>query len=279
MAKTDIATTTRDQESLPAYLQGQVVGRGEDNFDASDVVLPRIKLLQGTSAEIQTFDAAKIGDFWHSGMDMSLGTSFRFAIADRRKKYLLMAPIQDGQGILARADDAKTWDRTGKWNVKIKGVKDPVTWEIADKDLQASGLASWGTMIPSDEDSPPAATLFYDYLIFTPDFPELGPSIMSLARSSIRKAKKGLNDKISLQGNNGKPMQSLMFQASSVDDSADGQDYKNWQFQSAGFVQEESLYNLLRDHRGALANIVIQDEAGVVETGEAKAQDTGEGNF
>lgn len=279
MAKTEVAVKPeeKDDSQLPAYLQNTQVDN-KDNFDQSDVVIPRIKLLQGLSAEVEQYDEAKTGEFWHTGLDISLGKSFKFIVGDRRKKYLLQAPIQDGQGILARSDDAKTWDKLGKWQVKIKGQKNPVTWEITDLDVEASGLTKWGTTIPDDEDSPPAATLFYDYLVELPDYPELGPAVVSLARSQIKKAKKGLNDKISMHANNGRPMQALLFEANSIDESSDGQDYKNWMFKSAGFVQDKAVFDRMVEYRGALANIKIKDE-GAHESDEAAPQDDGKGDF
>lgn len=277
MAKNEVALKEENTSQLPAYLQNnQVVN--DDNFDQSDVVIPRIKLLQGLSTEVEQYDEAKSGEFWHTGLDISLGKSFRFIVGDRRKKFLLQAPIQDGQGLLARADDAQTWDRTGSWNVKIKGVKNPVVWEITTTDVEESGLTKWGTSIPDDEDSPPAATLFYDYLVELPDYPELGPAVVSLARSQIKKAKKGLNDKIAMQANNGRPMQALIFEANSVEENSDGQDYKNWMFKSAGFVQDEATFKRMVEYRGALANVKIKDE-GSYEGDEAQPQDDGKGSF
>jgi len=277
MAKNEVALKEENTSQLPAYLQNnQVVN--DDNFDQSDVVIPRIKLLQGLSTEVEQYDEAKSGEFWHTGLDISLGKSFRFIVGDRRKKFLLQAPIQDGQGLLARADDAQTWDRTGSWNVKIKGVKNPVVWEITTTDVEESGLTKWGTSIPDDEDSPPAATLFYDYLVELPDYPELGPAVVSLARSQIKKAKKGLNDKIAMQANNGRPMQALIFEANSVEETSDGQDYKNWMFKSAGFVQDEATFKRMVEYRGALANVKIKDE-GSYEGDEAAPQDDGAGSF
>jgi hypothetical protein len=277
MSKTTAVATTGGDEQLPAFLKGYGNVVNEDNFDSSDVVIPKIKLLQGLSKEVEAFDDAKAGRFWHTGLDMSLGESMRFVVADRRKKFLLTAPLADGQGILARADDAKTWDRHGKWQVKIKGLKDPVTWEIKDRDILKSGLTEWGTMIPGDENSPPAATLFYDYLVFLPDHLDLGPAVISLARSQIKKAKKGLNDKIKLHGTNGRPMQALIFEAKSVEESGDEGPYKNWQFTGSGFVQDEALFKMALEHKGALADVKIADEA---DDGAAEVvADDGKGNF
>lgn len=275
---TDIAVAKpQDATGLPAYLQNYGRPMNEDNFDSSDVVLPRIKLLQGISPEIQTFNDAKAGHFWHTGMDISLGDSFKFVVADRRKKYLLSAPLEDGKGVLARADDAKTWDRLGSWQVKIKGVKQPVTWEIKDLDLMKSGLTEWGTFNPDDEDSPPAATLFYDYLVFLPEHLDLGPAVLSLARSQIKTAKKGLNDKISLHQTNGRPMQALVFEAASKDEPSDAGSFKNYVFRGAGFVQDESLFKMAMEHRGALSNYRIQDEGHVDD--KPVVHDDGEGKF
>lgn len=273
---TDVAVAKDPNAGLPAYLQGQSY-KNEDNFDSSDVVLPRIKLMQGISPEISEFDEAKIGEFWHTGADINLGPSFKFVVADRRKKYLLSAPLEDGQGVLARADDAMTWNTLGEWSVKQKGVKQPVKWAITDLDVKKSGLAEWGTYNPEDEDSGPAATLFYDYLVFLPDHLDLGPAIISLARSSIRTAKKGLNDKIQMHATNGRPMQALVFEAGSADETSDSGGYKNWRFKSAGFNMDEDLFHTAMEHRGALASIRIADEA---DTGEARQPaDDGTGNF
>lgn len=277
--KTDVAVAAPTENALPAYLQGSGF-KNEDNFDSSDIVIPRIKLIQGLSTEHETYPGvARTGEFWHTGVDENLGPEITFVIADRRKKYLLQTPIADGQGILARADDAKTWDTKGTWQVKIKGQKNPVTWTIDDLDVEKSGMAGWGTSIPGDEDSPPAATLFYDYLVFLPSRLDLGPAVISLARSQIKKGKKGLNDKISLHANNGRPMQALLFKATSIDDSADGQDFKNWNFTSAGFNMDEKLFNLAREHIGALGRLKIADE-GVSESGDGTGgSDSGEGKF
>lgn len=279
MTKDKVPAVATKQDDLPAYLQGKEYKTQNDNFDSSDVVIPRIKLLQGISPELQQFDHAKIGHFWHSGMDMDLGSKVKFVVADRRKKYLLSAPLEDGQGVLARADDAVKWDKTGKWQVKLKGVKQPVTWEITDLDVQKSGLTQWGTSNPDDEDSGPAATMFYDYLVFLPDHLDLGPAVISLARASIKKAKKGLNDKIKLHDTNGRPMQALIFEASSVDEQSDSGGFKNWQFISAGFNMDEQLFNMAREHVGSLANLKIQDETHTDDSSTSGGTDDGTGNF
>lgn len=254
----------KDDSGVPSYLKNYEGEQTKDNFDQSDVVIPRVKLLQGLSQECDAFDDARPGRFWHTGMDKNLGETVDFVVITRNKKYLLVAPLDDGQGILARADDAKTWDRTGKWEVKVD-KKNTVEWEITGTDVNQSGLTQWGTFDPDDESSPPAATLFYDYLVLLPDYLELGPVMMSLTRSQIKAAKKGLNDKIELHRGAGRPMQSIRFTAKSINDQSDSGDYKNWQFVGNGFA-DEGVFKQAMELAKSLTNYRIQDEAEAAES-------------
>lgn len=260
MAKQDNAVSTVTNDGIPAYLQQYSGGIQKDNFDSSDIVIPRVKLLQGLSAEVEQYEEAKIGNFWHTGMDMDLGPEIRFVPIVRNKKYLLVAPLADGQGVLARADDFMNWNTTGKWDVQIgKTKKDMVTWEITDLNVKKSGLDQWGTYDPNNPDSPPAATMFYDYLALLPDHLDLGPVALSFTRSSIRPVRRGLNDKISLHQNNGRPMQSLVFVAKSVSEKSDSGDFKNWQFTSGGFAPENVFMQAV-DLSNSLTDYRIKDE-------------------
>lgn len=270
-ASTEVAAVkVHDPNALPAYLQSGTHKIDQDNFDSSDVVLPRIKLLQSQSTEITDYPEAVIGHFWHTGADMDLGETVDFVVVSRKKKYLLITPMDDGQGVLARAEDAKTWDRTGSWEVKMD-KRNTVTWTISDLDVEKSGLAKWGTSFPGDENSQPAATLFYEYLVIMPKFPELGPAIMSLARSAIQRARKGLNDKISMHQAAGRPMQAAVFRARATMDKNDsGQEYRNWQFVGAGFA-EEAVYRQAVELSTTLTAYKVQGE-GVDEAAPKAAE-------
>ena len=258
---------------VPAYLK-DLHAQDHDNFDSSDIVVPQIKLMQGTSKELTLYNEAKQGEFWHTGADISLGTEVRFIPCHRRKRFLLMAPIDDGQGILARADDGETWDQLGQWDVKID-KKTVATWTINDYNVEKSGLAAWGTSDPDDDNSPPAATLLYDYLVMLLGHEELGPASMLMARSAVRKTKKGLNDKIALHKANGRPMQALVFTASAVPDvNGVGQNFHNWQFRSSGFA-EEAQYRAARHVYDTMKTYIVQDESAAteVDTGTAAVGD------
>ena len=265
--KNEVATTDGGKPSYLAALEKGGAVRNNDNFDQSDVVVPRVKLLQGLSKECEAFEGAKPGVFWHTGFDEALGKELDFVVCSRRKKYLLVAPLEDGQGILARSEDFVNWDRLGSWEVKLKDQKTPVTWAIEDLNVVKSGLDQWGSMDPADENSPPAATLFYEYLVILPDAMHLGPVVLSLTRSQVKKAKKGLNDKIALHESAGRPMQAIVFtMVAENDTNASGQDFKNFRFNGNGFASEE-VYKQAMDLQDVLQNYKVQDEEGAA-TGE-----------
>lgn len=260
----------------PAYLR-ELEKHGPvhrtDNFDSTDVAIPRIKLLQGLSKECEEHNTAKPGIFWHTGMDLALGDEVLFVPVSRRKKYLLVAPLEDGQGILARSDDFINWiPPRGKFEIKIKGKKGTTPWVLAPT-VAESGLDRWGTFDPDDPNSPPAATLFYEYLVLLPNHPEVGPVVLSLTRSQIKKAKKGINDKIQMHESAGRPMQSLIFMAKAVKEESQQGSFFNFQFVSSGFAPEP-LFKKAWELKDVLRTFKVKDEEGAAR--EAPGTGTGE---
>lgn len=223
--------------ALPAFLQGKNLGSGLQGLDSSDLIIPLVKLLQGTSEQLTTYDDAKSGEFWATGMDIPLGEEFIFTPLLNRKRYMLMPPLYDGQkGVFARADDGKTWNTLGKWPVRFKGIRTPIDWEIKDLDVRRSGLSEFGTAIPDNPDSNPAATLFYDFLALVHNKPMVTtPVLVSLARSAAKKGK-DLQSKIGFMP--GAPMWSRKFRATRYQDNNPSGDFWNWTFASNGFVDE-----------------------------------------
>lgn len=239
-AKTGELTTT-GPGNMPDYLRERgITGSGLEGLNAQDIVIPRIKLLQGLSPELETFEAAKLGEFWLNVMDFPIGDAFDFTPILNRKRYMLMPPLVEGQkGVLARADDGKTWRPPhGEWSIRLKDVRQPVTWKITDPDVRRSGLAEFGTSNPDNPDSNPAATLFYDFLVLVHDVPDIQtPVMLSLARSAAKKGK-DLQGKIMFgQGH----MNARKFRATSFDDNSGGNKFKNWNFAASGWVDEDTF--------------------------------------
>lgn len=221
----------------PDYLSGVAANSGLTGLDANDFVVPRVKLLQSVSEEVDTFDDAEAGQFWLNVMDTPLGDELEFIICANKKRVLLLPPMGDARGILARSDDGIHWSPpNGKWDVKLKGVRNPVTWETKAT-VRESGLLEFGSSNPEDPDSNPAATLFYEYLVYLPKFPELSPCLLSLARSQAKKAK-DLNGKVEMRK---APMQAQKFQAKTVKETSSEGDYYNYQFVSSGWASQDQF--------------------------------------
>jgi hypothetical protein len=178
----DVAKARND---VPAHLQGYAKAK-IGNVDSTDRIIPRIKLMQAISPELQDFEEAKAGQFWHTIAQQNLGPTIKAIPILIQKSYVLWAPRNDDRGILARAMDGVHWDPAdAEFRVKPKGSPTEVTYRTA-KTVAESGLAEFGTSIPGDNNSAPAASLTYNMMWYLPDYPELSPSIIINTRSSIK---------------------------------------------------------------------------------------------
>src|SRR5579872_662794 len=102
---------------------------GPDGVDVGDVEIPRLKLLQAQSPELTQFNNAKEGEFWHKGLDGSIGSTVHICPVYIDKRFILWRPPEAGGGILARADDGKNWSpANAEFTLKLKSGHD-VTWQ------------------------------------------------------------------------------------------------------------------------------------------------------
>lgn len=257
MTNQEVATT-QENDQIPAYLQG-VKAAGLDNMNKDDFMLPMVKLSQALSTEIsEQLGDAKAGTFFHTNAEQSLGESVRFIIASDKRKYLLLPPLGDDRKVLARADDGVHWSPPNEeFEVKIKGVKNKVVWATAPT-VAESGLDKFGSSNPEDPDSKPAAVLVYEYLVYLPDFPELSPVVMSLARSQIKKAKKQLHGKIEMRANMGIPITAQIYKATAVVENGPEGTYFNYQFSADGTADEET-YKTVNDIRTKLIDYKVDE--------------------
>jgi hypothetical protein len=145
--------------------------------------------LQALNPELDTYENATKGEFWHTVANISMGSQLRAVPILVRKTYVLWAPRGDDRGILARATDAIHWNPPDvEFTVKPKKSPKPVVWRTA-KTVSESGLDRFGTSIPEDANSPPAASLTYEMMWLFPDFIEMGPAIIMNTRSAVKPAK------------------------------------------------------------------------------------------
>lgn len=242
---------------VPEYLRdkGSAVMPG---IEASDLILPRIKLLQSISSEVEAFDEAQPGVFWHNVLGIPLGSQIDFIIASFRKKYILFAPLGDSRKILARAEDGVNWSPPNeKFEVKIKRVAEKQVWETKPT-VKASGLDLFGSSVKGDPNSPPASVLIYEYLVYLPDYPQYSPMLLSLARSQIKPGK-DLNSKISFRGI---PMQGGRYTATVTEQVGDEGPFKNYLFTSNGFATEAE-FEIVSKMAADFGDYKVADEEGI----------------
>jgi len=221
---------------LPAHL-AQYSKAKIGNVDSTDRVIPRIKLMQAISPELVEFPEAKAGQFWHTIGQENLGPTLRAIPILIRKSYVLWAPRNDDRGILARAMDGVHWDpANAEFTVKPKGSAQNVVYRTADT-VAESGLDQFGTSIPGDANSPPAASLTYNMLWYLPDFLELSPSVIINTRSSVKPMQQLLS-KI-----DAKPVAHYvqMYNIGSVQQKGAEGPYFNFTYTGAGFVEDPQL--------------------------------------
>jgi hypothetical protein len=225
--------TNPNQGGVPAHLaKYQKVRIG--NVDVTDQIIPRIKLIQAISPEVTEFNEAKPGTFWHTVVNQNLGDKLLGIPIVIRKSYVLWAPRNDDRMILARAMDGVHWDvPNAEFTVKPKGSVNSVTYHTKNTVME-SGLDRFGSSIPGDPQSVPAASLTYNMLWFFPEFPHLSPSVIINTRSGIKPMQQLLSKIDSKQVAHFAQLYTIgIFQAK----GAEGP-YFNYTYTGAGFADE-----------------------------------------
>lgn len=240
MAKTAVAVKeTTSVTILPEWMK-QDIGLGTENIGASDTEVPRIKLCQKISPELDTFNDLKAGDFFHTLAEKSLGREVRVTPIYTDIRYILWRPQDTGGGILARADDGVHWSPSAsEFEVELKKGGPKVKWRTA-KTVAQSGLADWGSSNPADPNSPPAATRMYNLVVTLPDYPDLPPAVVTLQRASIGVARK-LMGKLKITR---APSFGLYFKMASFSDkNGAGQEFLNYAFTADGIITDQEEYD------------------------------------
>lgn len=271
-----VATTTPNANAVPTFLQG-VKREDKSNLDTSDLTIPRIKVGQDQSNEVKAADVPRGALFLNvTGETLAeFGKPLRFIPVISSKEYMLWRDQQDGGGgLLARAKPVLEggrvrykWDKPGQtFATKIKGVV-AVKWttgEYVDED----GLAEWGTQIEGDPESPPAASLHYNYLVALPDHGNM-LAAFSLSKSQVSRGK-DLNAMLEMSQ---LPQYARIIRCTTEPQKNNaGQEFFNVRFKPAGVVQDEEFYNWLKGQHEhyAKAGFVIDDTGGDDADGGAK---------
>jgi len=274
--KNAVATKADVDPNLPAYLQGQQGKTSKlGNVDSSDIIIPRVKLLQSTSPEVEAYDKAKVGKFWHTLAEENLGDTLNIVPIFMKKEVVVWAPRGDDRGILARSSDCVNWDAGFEnldFEVRLKNVKEPFKFNTKDNVAQ-SKLLEFG-QVNGDPDSKPYAALTYRFMFLFPDFLELGPAIIINTRSAIKPAK-ALISKIELRPHDHYAQQYVM---GTTDETSDDGPYKGYKYTADGFPPEaaynkaKELYALYKDVEWKTNDVDDEGSAGAGNVGGGKAE-------
>lgn len=258
---------------LPAFMRGDVEG-GKQDIGRDDLEVPRLKLIQGLSPELDEFNSLRPGNFFHTATEHIFTGPFRAVPIYYEKRYMLWNPREAGGGILARADDGVHWNLpNATFDVKLdkKDGGKAVKWRTSQT-VQESGLANWGTLNPDDPNSPPAATLMYNYLLAFPDDPELMHAVVTFQRKSITVGRR-FNTKLKTIR---APIFGLVFEFSSVKATNNsGQEFYMPAIKGAGRVASEGLYGEYKALNDSFtkAGLNIRDLESAQDEGGTEADD------
>jgi hypothetical protein len=245
MATKSVAKVEEPVTNLPAeqYDYGQYAGVGQDQIDNADVSIPRLKVIQAMSPEAKD-ELAKEGDLLHSITKEVLvpkGGKTPVIPILYQKEYILWRDRKSGGGIMARARKVLVtggvvkyaWDQPDTvFEDKLDG-KLAVKYKTA-KYIEDDGLHLWGSQIPGDADSGPAATETHNFIVALEEF-DYQLIALSLSRTSTKKAK-DLNFMIKTAMNGGAPMFALRFNIGTTIESGDGNTWANVAFSPAGKI-------------------------------------------
>jgi|TARA_Y100000310_G_scaffold80345_2_gene76996 hypothetical protein len=232
-------------QNLPSFIpKGQ--GRGFVGIDTDDLELPRLKLVQSISEEKSEFEVDE-GEFFHSVLEQGLGSELTIIPLIIQKAYILWSPRHEGRGVLARSNDGIHWiPPEGEFEVApIKEMpKKKVVWVLAPT-VAESGLAEFGSSVPDDISSRPAATKQYNILAYLPKHPEASPCVITLQRSGIKIGRRLITKLKIATANKGVDLYSVQLKmASAIDTNNEDQQYYTYKFETDGFVQDKGLYEL-----------------------------------
>lgn len=255
---------------IPDFMREIAGPTGQENIDASDVNIPRLKLGQSMTPEVKD-KLAEEGDFIHNitrQVIIPAGTTAAIIPICYSKQFILWRDRKDqGGGILARANRVKTadgvryaWDKPNtEFSIKVGG-KIAVTWKTA-RFIEDDGLGVWGSEVPNDPTSGVAATAHYNYVIMLPEHGNQMVAI-SLARTAAKPAK----DLNAMMKMGTAPIFGRVFRLGSTRQEKDGTSFFNYQFLPAGFVQDRALFENLKSLHADLqekgVNVDFSDEEG-----------------
>lgn len=277
-AVTEASAGVNSAVALPDFMKGD--DQGKDSIDSSDLIIPRVALMQGISPAVMA-GLAENGEFYHTINEVGLGSSLDIVPILHRRQWTLWRPLHQGGGVIARASDGMHWDTD--FDVEVAPYKDfpkklvryaAKKGDVVSRDV---GLGAWGSADPENADAGPAATLSHILLMCSLQHLDVGPFIVFLQKSS-EKAAKMLLTKIKMDTKTPIYGQVYTMSGTQAQNSAQ-QEYNQYGFKRNGWVPSEELYLQFKEMHEAykVTQFRTNDEDAQTEGGEAPAGGAGGG--
>ena len=150
---------------------GGVKGRGFENIDRKDILLPRVKLLQPLSPEVTGDAGMKAGTILVNLTNKNLGTEIIITPILHFRSRIKWLNKDDGGGIECSSPDAK----------KPLG-------EIFSTECGTCEAKDWNNDAKKEKDQQPSCTLYENFLVLVGDARE--PVLIPMERTKLKVARK-----------------------------------------------------------------------------------------
>lgn len=209
--------------------------------DIADMRRPLVKVLQGLSPEVKEMGFPD-GHFFATILNEDLGTEIEATVLGYKKRYILWNPQRGVEPmVLARSEDCVLWgegEENKEFEVQIPNVG-KVKWATKGS-VAESGLHLFGSSVPGNKESKPAAAVTHDFLLYLHG-QDMLPVGVSLARSKLRCAESMLTIAF---GGSADP-RSLRLKLRAVSIKEPGKEYTNVVPLRAGKNDEETYRKMV----------------------------------
>jgi hypothetical protein len=230
----ELATTGAPSAALanvPAFLKGEAV-QGLDNIDRADLILPRIKLMQDMSPEVQE-GKAKAGELVNSLTGQNYGTRLEFVPLTNSKTRMFWQDRKEGNAVLCSSDDGKhPKDPTAAAKIakKMKLKEFPVTMP----DCKSCPFGNWAEDDAGGDREAPRCTSYYNFPMLIKG--DSSPSALTMSRTKLKVGRKLLS-LVVLSGDN-VSIYAKRYELSTVKEKSDLGTYYNYAIKPIGYVTE-----------------------------------------
>jgi hypothetical protein len=228
------AVQTQTDLAVPDYIKQGAKGRGLENVNKEDLILPRIKLLQPLSPEVAD-KGMKEGHFINSLTGADYGDSITFIAITHFKSRIYWQDRDEGGGMLCSSDNAaipRDLNAPGEIakSLKMTGFKKPSSCDDCP-------FRDWDNEAAKEKDQKPKCTIFYNFPAIVSG--DSIPVAISMDRTKIRAAKRLLSMSTYMGSNI--DMFAKMYKITAVKEKKDQYTYYNMVVEPAGFVSQEQF--------------------------------------